>query len=146
MCVYQKLYRLMVIVWGNRCLTINSCFSMVVSLRSHGDKGCHRGHYAATPIQYAAKGLKRVGRWSDFGSQTMEAIGCPRFMPETELAKRTYDFGPAVMLPGGGIKLTFSCKCCWIHTDRIPILRGHEAKANKLHSHMGLSLLPSSMS
>lgn len=131
MCVYPKLYRLMVIVWGNRCLTINSSFSMVVfPLRSHKDKGCHRGHYAATPIQYAAKGLKRVGRWSDFGNQTMEAISCPHFMPETELAKGAHDFEPAVMLPGGGIRLTFSCKC-WIHMDGTPILRGHGKKKSK---------------
>ena len=65
---------------------------MEVLLRSHEHKGCQRGHYAATPIQYATKGLKRVGRWPGFGNQTMVAIGRPHFMPVTELAKGAHDF------------------------------------------------------
>lgn len=34
------------------------------------------------------------------------------------------------MLPKGGICLTFLCKCCWIHINRIPIPMGHGPKTN----------------
>lgn len=65
----------------------------VFSLAITGGQRMSPRHYAATPVQYAAKGLKREGRWPGFGTQTMEAIGRPHFMPAMEeLARGAHDF------------------------------------------------------